>query len=145
MDFPINWKEARKKHIIQWSRTWCFSVCVKHLNRCKTCTLIYLSAGEWWAFLEPPLNEDTPNFLWYAIWTQIARTWARCSNRLISEPARRFVFSTSYLHCWRHLNFNEDHVWILLMLSLGTDEGDKFGLHFSLLAQLKAVGLELHV
>ena len=39
------------------------SVCVKHLNRCKTCTLIYLSAGEWWAFLEPPLNEDTPNFL----------------------------------------------------------------------------------
>ena len=31
------------------------------------------------------------------------------------------------------------------MLSLWTDEGDSFGLHFSSLAQLKTVVLELHV
>ena len=31
------------------------------------------------------------------------------------------------------------------MLSLWTDEGDKFGLHSSLLAQLKTAVLEFHV
>jgi len=99
-----------------------------------------LVAGERWAFLESPLNEDTPSLLWYAIWTQIARACARFSNRLSSEPARRFVFPL-HVCTVAATNFNEDHIWILLMLSLWTDEGDKFGLHSSLLAQLKTVVL----
>ena len=38
-----------------------WGVCVKHLNRCKTCTMIYLSCSG--AFLESPLNEDTSSLL----------------------------------------------------------------------------------
>ena len=70
--------------------------------------------------------------------------------RSLLQPAKlrtgkTICFSTSCLDCWRNLNFNEDHVRILLMGSLCTDEGDKFGFHSSLLAQLKTVVLEFHV
>ena len=135
------------KHVLE------MCVCGKHLNRCKTCTFMFFFfvrgvvgiIGVAWSHRLTKTLQVCYSLLWYAIWTQIARTCTRYSIWRSSEPARRFVFSTSFLHCWRNLNFNEDHIRILLMLILWTDEGDKFGLHFSLLAQLKTVVLELHV
>ena len=57
--------------------------------------------------------------------------------RSLLQPAKlrtgkTICFSTSFLDCWRNLNFNEGHVRILLMGSLCTDEGDKldFILHY---------------
>ena len=76
------------------------SVCVNHLKRCKTSNLLefrssvpVLSLDFIFCFSdlqESPLNEDTPSLLWYAIWTQIARTCTRYSNPPSLEPASRF-------------------------------------------------------
>ena len=53
---------------------WCVFVCVWNIWIDVKLLIGLVKAGEWWAFLESPLNEDTPSLLWYAIWTQIART-----------------------------------------------------------------------
>ena len=85
------------------------SVCVNNLKRCKTSNLLEFrssvpvlslfifcfsdlqgSGGHSWSHQESPLNEDTPSWLWYAIWTQIARTCTRYSNPPSLEPASRF-------------------------------------------------------
>ena len=115
----------------------CVYVCVKHPNRCKTCTLIYLSSRGVVGILGVNPQRRHSKF------AVICNLDADCRYlRSLLQPAKlrtgkTICFSTSCLDCWRNLNFNEDHVRILLMGSLCTDEGDKFGLHSSLLAQLK--------
>ena len=52
----------------------CVCVCVWNIWIDVKLLIGLIKAGEWWASLESPLNEDTPSLLWYAIWTQIART-----------------------------------------------------------------------
>ena len=90
----------------------CVCVCVWNIPiDVKLVPWYILVPGEWWAFLESTLNEDIPSLLWYAIWTQIARTCARYCNRLSSEPARRFVFP---LHVW-----TVGAIWISTRITLG--------------------------
>ena len=121
-------------------------VCVKHPNRCETCTLIYLSSRGVVGILGVNPQRRHSKF---AVICNLDADYTYLRSLLLQAAKLRtgktICFSTSYLDCWRNLNLNVDHVRILLMLSLWTDEGDKFGLHFSLLAQLKAVVLELHV
>ena len=121
--FPSSIKSGRPYHT-HWLLTshhmsqnvmWVMFVCVKHLNRCKTCTLTFLSCkegsgGHSWSH-HSTKTLDTPSLLWYAIWTQIARTCTRYSNRLSSEPARRFVFP---LHFW-----TVGAIWISTRITLG--------------------------
>ena len=120
-------------------------MCVKHPNRCKTCTLIYLSSRGVVGILGVNPQRRHSKF------AVICNLDADCTYlRSLLQPAKlrtgkTICFSTSFLDCWRNLNFNEDHVRILLMGSLCTDEGDKFGFHSSLLAQLKTVVLEFHL
>ena len=95
----------------EWVFGLLFCVCVKHLNRCKTRTLIYLSCRGVVGILGVTTQRRHSKF------AAICNLDADCTylrsllQRLSSEPARRFVFP---LHVW-----TVGAIWISTRITLG--------------------------
>ena len=114
------------------SRSWgaenvfvhvCTHVCVWNIWIDVKLLVCIFKAGEWWAFLESPLNEDTPSLLWYAIWTQIART---CISDIATGQAQNrtrpfFCYLDHYLCTSVHFRMLNSgctiSIWALFYLS----------------------------